>query len=132
MAPPPVGETASVVFDMYVTRHNDDGTVNVKRSKKPGAPFKVPVERIQSGPPPLPPKSAFDLIASNAPDCKGAAPTPGVDVGIRTTRSKANMIGWGSFLTVTGAIGVGIFHGVGNKILDAIWPYLEAVLRNGS
>lgn len=134
MAPPPVGETAPVIVDMYVTRHNDDGTVNMKRSKKPGAPYKVPIERIQTGPPPLPPKTVVELIDSQMPECKEEpARTPVIeDLGIRPSRSTANVIGWGSFLTIAGAIGVGIFHGIGNKILDAVWPYVEAVIRNAS
>jgi hypothetical protein len=85
---------------------------------------------INLGPPPLPPKTIVELVA-----CKEEEParTPVIDdLNIRKPRSTANILGWGSLLTVGGAIGVGIFHGIGNKILDAVWPYVEAVIRNAS
>jgi hypothetical protein len=129
MAPPSVGSEVPVTRVGRVTRHNDDETVNIKFDRRPGAPRKVHLKYINLGPPPLPPKTIVELVA-----CKGEEQrTPIIeDLGIRRSRSTANVIGWGSFLTVAGAIGVGVFHGIGNRILDAIWPYLEAVLRNAS
>jgi hypothetical protein len=44
------------------------------------------------------------------------------------TKKKRRLLSWATVLTVAGAIGVGIFHGVGRKIFDAVWPHLQAVL----
>jgi hypothetical protein len=46
------------------------------------------------------------------------------------TKRKKRVLGWATVLAVLCAIGVGILHGLGSKIFDAAWAYVERVVRS--
>lgn len=119
MAPPEVGSEILVSTKARITSHNEDGTFNVKIGNRRGRPFKK--SKADIVPPPLP------LIAAVPPP-----PRSGKEDGCtdgQQTGSRGRLLSWASFLTVGGAVVLGMFHGVGTKIVDIVWPYLRALLR---
>jgi hypothetical protein len=40
------------------------------------------------------------------------------------------MFGWATVLAILCAVGVGILHGLGSKIFDEAWTYVEREVRS--
>jgi hypothetical protein len=118
MAPPDVGSEVHVRLPGRITRYNNDNTVNVKLDSKPGRPRKVPFEHVLTTP-----------VAAEP------AATPPPAVGGDTCSEPAEkvsafrLLSWATLLSVVGAIALGIFHGIGTKVLEVLWPYLRSLLR---
>ena len=137
MAPPDVGSTVPFIRLGKITRHNDDDTVNVKFDSGRGRPYKVPLTNIPETRnesfvyPPCRPQGQFNFGAlkpsppslpeSSTRDVTCIAPPP-------ETSRKRSLLSWTTFLTVTGAIALGISHGVGSKLVDEIWPIIRPLL----
>jgi hypothetical protein len=43
---------------------------------------------------------------------------------------KKRVLGWATVLAVLCAVGVGILHGLGSKIFEAGWTYVERLVRS--
>ena len=112
---PPVGAEINVRDKAYVTSHNEDGTFNYKKKKKAGAPYKGRDSDL------VPP--AVPLMAA-VPAVPQEPTVPQVCDEQAPARGSGRAIVWG-IASVVGAIGVGIFHGIGARVLDAVWPYIE-------
>ncbi len=121
MAPPEVGSEVPVRLTGRITRYNNDDTVNVKFDSRPGRPRKVAFSDVLSMPPPVPPAEPVQALASSAgrDGCSG----------VTQRTSKARLLSWASVLTVASAVVAGIFHGIGTKVLETVWPYLRPLFR---
>jgi hypothetical protein len=114
---PPVGEEVFVSTKGRVTRHNDDGTFNVKVGNRPGRPFKKSSADLVR--PPLPLIPAVPAAPPKEDDCS-EGPQKG---------SKGRLVSWASVLTIGGAVVLGVFHGIGTKMVEIVWPYIRALAR---
>lgn len=45
-------------------------------------------------------------------------------------KRRRRIFGWATVLAVLCAVGVGILHGLGSKIFDAAWTYVERAVRS--
>jgi hypothetical protein len=117
MAPPDVGSEVHVRLPGRITRYNNDNTVNIKLDSRPGRPRKVPFEHVLT-PPVAEPVSRLPS-PSEGDTCSEPA----------QKASASRLLSWATFVSVAGAIVLGIFHGIGTKILEVFWPYLRPLLR---
>jgi hypothetical protein len=68
-----------------------------------------------SGIEPLPPLPPLPPLELNHPDT--AAPP-----------KRRSLLSWATLLAILSAIGFGIIHGVGSKLVDEVWPHIEMLL----
>lgn len=118
MAPPEVGSEVPVRLSGRITRYNNDNTVNIKLDGRRGRPRKVPFEHVLTAPTTTEPAAALPP-ARGGDACSEPA----------QKASASRLLSWASFLTVGGAVALGVFHGIGTKIVDVVWPYVRALLR---
>ena len=120
---PPVGTEIEVLRRGKLTRVNPDGSFNVKLNEGRGAPHKVRPNKMQTGPPPFPPKSIVEIF-DPPKECEPEKTPVIQELNIKSPRSTAKIIGWGTLITIGGLIGAGFLHGVGHKIFNAVWKYV--------
>ena len=55
-------------------------------------------------------------------------PLQGTTCGIAAARKKRrSLLSWATVLAVMSAIGFGIIHGVGSKLVDEVWPIIRTM-----
>jgi hypothetical protein len=108
MAPPEVGTRVHIPKSGVVTRHNPDGTLNVKTNGGRGRPHKVRPSDI------VPRKVAV----------KQAAPQQAIQP------SRRRWIGPAFWSVTVGGIAVGVFNGLGAKLFEMLWSRLGPLITH--
>lgn len=125
MAPPALGSEVNVIRTGVITRYNDN-TANVKFNPGRGRPHKVPFTHFVNPPEEV---ECVELVPveENAPF---ETSVPIVDQkALPSPRRRTSIISWATVITLGGAIGVGLFHGLGSKAFELAYHKLAPLLN---